>query len=269
MAAADRLKLDLEEERERVYSEVFEPQLSKLGLSVEAIEKQNLHELNDSLTKINDLIANPKSLGSVSVRISGEAKFWVVASASEAHIQIDALPLLLSRKSLILARIRLISAEQKVDNLKDLVASVAEPEIRARLQREVQELEEQSRRRIEQESAATTAQAEEIARRDEAVRRLQAELLERKLKAWTGFLSREPITNLIGFCLLIILALVHIGVLVAGSSARSEILSNAFLIILGYFFGQSAARGGDRISSPEQVTVYGGTTNTTNPKRSA
>ena len=77
--------------------------------------------------------------------------------------------------------------------------------------------------------------------------RLKMELFERKSKVWLSLLERESAATILGGFLLLIILIVHVTAIFAKFS-MPEILNNAFLIILGYFFGQStndtSKRGG-------------------------
>jgi hypothetical protein len=221
---------NLEAAREGIIRRNVEPQLKRLGLSVEQIEKQTLGELEQSLTKINDGIADPETFGPLKL----------------GNIELGILPLLLERKSLILSRIKSLVGEQRIESLQDLVATVADPELRAKIKSELSSIAEHSRRAAEQEIAAIQAQAEQITKRDVAVATLSAELFERRLHALTGFFTRESMATYVGAFLLIVLTFVQVVAMFLGATYKSEIISNAFLLLLGYFFGQSVARTAPR-----------------------
>jgi hypothetical protein len=87
--------------------------------------------------------------------------------------------------------------------------------------------------------------------RDEALGKLNAELFERRLRAWTGFFARESMATYVGALLLVVLTLVQVTSMFLGNSYKSEIINNAFLLILGYFFGQSAGRTATRQSGQD------------------
>ena len=65
------------------------------------------------------------------------------------------------------------------------------------------------------------------------------ELWERRSKVLRSFLERESAATIIGAILLIVITLAHIASLAFGLSIP-ETLNSAFLLILGYFFGQSS-----------------------------
>lgn len=67
--------------------------------------------------------------------------------------------------------------------------------------------------------------------------------LERKSKIWLSFLQRESAASIIGGIVLLMVTVALIGGMIFG--AESQILSNGFLVILGYFFGQSSSKNKD------------------------
>src|SRR6516162_1331393 len=178
---------DSEAKREAIVHAHFEPQLAQLGLSEDQIEKQDLDELHQSLAKVNDAISHAESFGTLKFKLTANAGLVLTAARQDAHIESTILPLLLERKSLILKRIKSLVGEQKVTTLNDLVASVADPELRAKIETELSAVAEQSRRLAEQESAVAKTQSEEISKRDQALATLRIELFERRLRALTGF----------------------------------------------------------------------------------
>ncbi|HTN69753.1 MAG TPA: hypothetical protein VMO00_01540 [Methylomirabilota bacterium] len=233
---------DFDARREELARVHFEHQLARMGLSVEQIEHQNLEELNLSLVKVNDAISHPEGFGTLHIEISADARLILTTARQDAHMEVSILPLLLERKSLILARIGSLVGDKRVKGLNDLVATVADPDLRAKIEQELSVIVEQSKRLAEQESTLAQAQAEQIATRDETLVRLRAELFERRLRAWSGFFARESMATYVGAFLLVVLTFVQVFAMFSATTHSSEIVNNAFLLILGYFFGQSVAR---------------------------
>lgn len=78
--------------------------------------------------------------------------------------------------------------------------------------------------------------------------KFEAEMLERKSKVWFRLLERESASTIIGGILLILIMGFHV-ISPFLKVTIPETLDNAFLIILGYFFGQSTAGGSRRSAS--------------------
>ena len=88
--------------------------------------------------------------------------------------------------------------------------------------------------------------AEEIRAQMEHAK-LSADLFERRSKVWLGILGRESVATIVGAVLLLILVFTEVVALLVGKDVP-EILDNSLLIILGYFFGQTASRAGRKES---------------------
>ncbi|MFD5258170.1 hypothetical protein ACFWM5_35815 [Streptomyces bobili] len=239
--------------------DAYDPILSSLGLSVNAIKGYDLPDLEQALARINEAISHPEQFGMV--RSSG-VKAWVVEAHTE--ISIGILPFLLERKRLILERIKELRSKERLNGLQDLIERLSPGPEKDELKRQLEALEAEAAAAREQERAAaqvdSAAQAlvvegwqkeheakEEV--KDELnklreERLLKEEIAERK---WNRRVAREPIATLVGATLLIILTLVFV-VSMFLKIVPSTLLSNSFLIILGYFFGQSA-------SSPNRTQV--------------
>ena len=233
---------DYEAKREELTRNFFEPKLEKMGLSEDQINSQNLDDLNRSLEKIDSAIAHPEGFGTPRYKIFPSITDAMVYGSGENEIQLNIIPILLERKSLILTRISTLAGEKRSEGLTGLIATVGDPELRARIEKEVSGFADQSKLLSEQGNALAQAQAEQISQRDEALSKLRAELFERKLRAWTGFFARESMATYIGALLLLILTIVQIVLIFFPGTAKNEVINNAFLIILGYFFGQSVSR---------------------------
>jgi hypothetical protein len=246
MAAIERnFQGEVALERDNITRDYFDPQLGNIGLTRDQISKQSLEELNESLVRVNDAISHPDGFGTLRLRIfpsGGRVNFVIADGSQDAQVEVSILPLLLERKSLILNRLKNLLGDKTVRSLGDLVASVADPDLRAKIEGELSAMAEHSRRLVEQEGVVAQLQAEQITKRDEAVAKLRVELFERRLRAWTGFFARESMATYIGAFLLIMLTLVQIWTMLSGAVRTSEIINNAFLLLLGYFFGQSAGR---------------------------
>lgn len=219
----------------------FEPQLRKLGLDVDSINHQTLDELHRSLGTINDLIAHPESFGAFKISASGGLA--ILSTTVESQVEIGPLPILLERKQLILQRIAALRGEQKIHNLRDLAAQVADEELKAVLEKEITDLEEskqyqQQADKVEKEREAVVARYEEDRHRV----LLELERFERRSKVWQRFLERESVATIVGALLLVMLAIV-LTIAMFTNVAVSAVISNSFLLILGYFFGQTVARG--------------------------
>lgn len=128
-------------------SAFFEPKLAALGLSIKQIQRQDLSALEESRVRIDTLMEHPEQLGFFRARYSATSSILVVASA-DAQVQTGALPILLSRKALILDRIKLLRPLDQLETLRDEITNrVDDPAKRTELLRmlEAQHAQEQAR----------------------------------------------------------------------------------------------------------------------------
>ena len=61
-------------------------------------------------------------------------------------------------------------------------------------------------------------------------------------EVWRSFLERESVATIVGAILLVTLTVTLVTAMFIGTAA-SDVVSSSFLLILGYFFGQTASRG--------------------------
>jgi uncharacterized membrane protein len=204
----------------------LEPKLRAKNLAEDQIAKQNLKECESSLEKIDDAIANPASLGTV----------------PDPNVEISIPPVLLERKSLVLDRFKTLRSEQlRQDIIAGLPDQQASRQLIEMIESELATREELGReqRKVQVEAALKEQQA-----------RLDRERRETRAAIILSFLQRESVASVVGAILLLGLGIT----LVVGMFthvAAPDVITNAFLLILGYFFGQSTTRS-HQLRSPEK-----------------
>lgn len=219
--------------------EFYEPQLRLLGLSLSQIEGQSLVELEQSLERVNDCIRNPDSFGIF--KIESKVTISLVGATTNGSFQVGVLPTLLEIKKVIIERIKFLKGEEKVENLRDLIKNIDNDSLRSKLESEIDELESDSKRLQIETNEVNEAQIQAQIKAQSELSRLRMELFERRSKVWLSFLERESVATIVGAFLLTIITFTHI-VAIFTKVPTSDILNNSFLVILGYFFGQSVAR---------------------------
>lgn len=231
---------NLAEQHERVLA-YFEQQLIPLKLSEEQISTQSLDELNDSLERLNDAIKNPDSFGELRLVATVDGGLVIAKAHSEYHQKIGILPLLLKRKQQIIDRIRVLSQGEKVDSLRAAVDRVSDEDVRKTLVAQLDELEAEAKK-LRQESEKVEKERQQQSIPDDiAIATQRVELLERRSKVWRSFLERESMATVVGALLLIVFTL-SLLVAMFTQLEPSQVVTSAFLLILGYFFGQSVNR---------------------------
>jgi len=218
----------------------FESQLKELDLGKDQIETQSLDELRQSLETVNEALKHPESFGTLAFKLSADVGIPILTSSkADAHFERGILQILLSRKKLILEKIRTISASEKIESIQDLINKVNDEEVKVKLNQEVADLRDEAQRLREQSKEVEQEQTQEaIKTQTELEARLKVELFERRSKVWFSLLERESAATILGGILLLIILVAHVTAIFSKFSIP-EILNNAFLIILGYFFGQS------------------------------
>lgn len=126
-----------------------------------------------------------------------------------------------------------LQQEHQMAEINDVVAEkVEDPQVRQQLSELVAEFSRQ-----QQEFAVKLHEQEDIAAQE--LRRI--ELQERRWRMRKSLLDREPAAVLIGGLLLLLITVT----LIIGMFAHTQtpdILANGFLLILGFFFGQTSHR---------------------------
>jgi len=233
-------KTTFQEQLEKSKSQ-FESQLIRLELGKEQIESQTLPELEQSLERVNDAIAHPDSFGTVKLKVVADLGFVIAKTGTEANYEIGVLPVLLERKKMIIDRIRQLKGEQKIETLNDEIKNVPQDDVRVKLEKQLEELKAESLRYNQQAKEVEQARLQEQLNAQEKMRRLEQEMAERKAKTWQSYFRRELMATIVGSVLLLILAATQL-IAMFQKLQTTEIVNNAFLIILGYFFGQTVNR---------------------------
>jgi hypothetical protein len=224
----------------------FETHLIALGLSKGQIEKQNVTELHQSLDRVKDAMQHPESFGVV--KVEGNAAVF------KYNYEASIFPLLLERKSLIIDRLKVLEKKEEIVDLREKAESAHNQEETEEYEKKIKELQtaiitieekyakSEEAMRLSLEEAQSDVKKQELAERKE---RLKLETWERRTQIFQRFLERESVATIVGGMLLVLVTLFMIVVTIWNMKAL-DILSNAFLVILGYFFGQSVGRASIR-----------------------
>ena len=163
-------------------------------------------------------------------------------SSAQAEAQLGILPILLERKKLILDRIRLLGGEEIIEKMTSKAEEQDETALKQEMVKLSSEMEKLRQQSEETEQKRQVALQSALAASDEMARRKEErEAFKEKWEIWRSFLEKESVSTIIGAFLLIIITLAQI---IASFThiTTSQILDNGFLVILGYFFGQTVAK---------------------------
>jgi hypothetical protein len=138
MAHLNPTAFNLKAKLEEVQNLFYDPQLEAIELGLVQIQKQSLPELEDSLTRINDALRDPRSFGILRPGFvtEGSEITLVVVKSKTPQFEFGVTPRLLVRKKLILERLRHLRAEKGINSLQDLIKCVSEVDVGDRLQME-------------------------------------------------------------------------------------------------------------------------------------
>jgi hypothetical protein len=225
----------------KVARAIFEPQLLPLSLTNGQIETQSLVELEQSLERVNDALLHPESFGTLKIGFSGAGNVFITKMTSEAIYEIGIVPILLEKKKLILDRKKFLIGEQKIESLIDLIQNVADENVRTKLTNEIEDLKKESAGLAQQSKEVEKERLKENADVQEKIARYNMEIYERRAKVMQSFLEKESVATIVGSFLLVMITIAQL-VAMFRHIAPTPIINDSFLLILGYFFGQTVSK---------------------------
>ncbi len=198
---------------------------SWLGLDESSINTNNLQQLEESLKDIDSAI---KYLAEKNTTDKNEA--------TVKRIFIDTV---FEKRSRILKKIKELEVNENIDKIASEAKSDSEIELKQQLYK-LLEVIEKGQNHLQENEQSRMAIQEEITRRRE-----EREAFRERWAIWKSFLERESVSTIIGALLLVLITgtqiiatFTHIGI--------PQILDNGFLVLLGYFFGQTVAKASSR-----------------------
>jgi hypothetical protein len=204
----------------------MEQALDSEGMSEQEVKIKNFQELKNDLIRINYMINHPAEF----IKNKPANALLMVKGWENLHYPERKL---LERKKIILNRIQELTSTNMAEQVQDVTKKIPEEEIREGVTKELNVLFSKYKKELQEFATSET----------EAQLRLEQQRLdglERKSKIWLSFLQRESAASIVGAVVLLLLTFSLIVGMVFGW--ESQVLSNGFLVILGYFFGQSSSR---------------------------
>lgn len=221
----------------------YEKMLRSLELLPEQIETQSFEELDKSLERVDDTITNSQQFGTLKIKMTTNGPI-IAQQNSDYNYEMSILPLLLESKKIILGRKKLLTNNQKIESLQRIVETTADPdqlkeEIKNKLNSdEIKQIDKEIK---ETERLQLSAQANELL----LMKKTDVENFKLKNEIFKSYLEKESVATIIGALLLIIITLSEL-ICVFWNIKPSDIVNNAFLLILGYFFGQTISKKENR-----------------------
>lgn len=223
-------------------NQIAEEQLAIRGLSKEKVEAYtSIEELESSLQRLEDLknIVQLKGINDFLKDIDADViknnNYYDIKEVGRIATEI-----FLSRKQLIVGCI----SHLKNQTLKSLIEKLPEKV-------ETQEIKQLVKQLIAQ---TQTLQKESIDKEKQEAelkillhkQQIDIDIMERRSKIYLSFLAKESLASIIGFVLLLIIMIAQLIAMFYPNFKTTEVLNNTFLIVLGYFFGQSASELKDK-----------------------
>ena len=184
--------------------------------------------------ELQSLTTSQLEVGVKRIQQGLDGELGVIDSAKRAQF--------LQLKQLLLARTEEMKngeTRRSIDGIKEAVNEIPDKDARSQLLARIEELE-----KIAAETKTVSRQA--ITVQEERQHMLiQEEAFERRtqtrLKVYEQFLARESIASIVGGVLLVVIVVALLVAMFAGKT-DAKIIENGFLVILGYFFGQTVVK---------------------------
>ena len=209
----------------------IDSRLRDLGLSKAQISLQTLKELNESVHRIDGFIAKPESFL--------KQKFWHTVSP-ETDFKLNILPILLERRMFVLETYDELVDRMKNYDLRHLANGIADANVKSSIEKILNDLQKKDSV-LKKEYQKIEKSRLNIYEEQQKIPSMLEESGERRNKASNYSQSRDSLTTWIMGSLLILIAL-SIVIAPFVNISVPDILGSAFLIILGFFFGQGIGR---------------------------
>jgi hypothetical protein len=208
------------------------------GFSIEEIDLLDINGLNKILKKVSSIIEDDKKIqkfATVSFRRDQDYYLPPQLEPTTVGYGYTASFTLLERKKYILQQIKSKSKDAKLNSLVDLVESVSDRELKDKLNSELREFQIQSNQFDKQEIEISNEEKKIKAKKQEL------EIFEKKSQIWLTILAKESIASILGGILLLVLSICLVVAMFMDINT-TNIIESAFLLILGYFFGQAVSK---------------------------
>jgi hypothetical protein len=209
----------------------MDSRLMALGLGKDQISQQNIKELNQSLHRIDSCIVRPESFLQQKFKDS-------INSVTDFKLKI--VPLLIERRMFVLESIDELVSRRKIYNLKRLAKRIPDIRVKSSIEKSLDDLQIKNSI-LKKEYQKLEKLRLNIYSEQQKFSSIFKELTQRRDKTSKYFQSRESITTLMMGILLILITFL-IGIAPFVNIQVPDILNSTFLIILGFFFGQTMGR---------------------------
>ncbi|WP_406637950.1 hypothetical protein [Amycolatopsis sp. WGS_07] len=209
------------------------------GLDISALQTQSVDELRSSLVRLDAVIVRQrKKLALHKEALAAENGTKACADTlRKVNAHRSALKLSLERREQILELINGLTVGQEIGKLRNAVSGVDDAGTKEEFHRLLGEFESKTGE-IDGELKETSRKIAEV---EAAAMASEIDKYERKAKVWQNFLAKESVATYVGAAILLIMCLAVVAAMFAAVEIN-QVLSSAFLLVLGYFFGQSTGK---------------------------
>ena len=232
----------------------FREALESLNATEEQIKEQSSTELKQTLEHINQALDNPSKYGvfqySPPKRHGPATKSrYKTSASSEAngyYIDINIESILLERKEMVIERLKHLMSQERDIRVKGVTEEHTTDETVDLTEAEQKEINEFEKNEAELKKEGELVKVRKDFKLSEIelrtqMQELELNRLERRSKVWQIFLARESVSTIIGGILLLIMTTCLL-IAMFSSITATDIIENAFLLILGYFFGSTVTK---------------------------
>ncbi|WP_291728326.1 hypothetical protein [Bernardetia sp.] len=238
-------KFKTKEEAQNYFMSVSQDSIKKkfaiLNTSKSKLETLSINELNQIKNKIDDILTNHDSELHFSYKLGvdflreefiNEEDYFLSFSYNATHFLLDI-------KKAIINEISSKTEDKKITSIYELVNAISEDDLRQKLTQELNELREQTgefkieKERLDEEEARFNSEKKEL-----ELTKDKLDIFDKRSQIWLRIFGKESIASILGGFLLLIMSISFIVAMFTGTEI-SNIVESAFLLILGYFFGQS------------------------------
>lgn len=222
----------------------IEKSVDKLGFSINNLKKLSVDQLRVKLEEIDIILGNRMKIDLGTISFSRGVDFDLPARDAPGLVNIyfKPLPNLIKRKKQIFDIIKDKERETKIESISGLVKNISEPELKEKFSEELKKFKEHGKKlAIEEELINKEEQKISNEKEQLEISKEKLEILDNKSQIWSRILAKESIASIMGGFILLIMSLSLLAAMFFDIET-TKIIESAFLLILGYFFGQAVSK---------------------------
>ncbi|TDW49877.1 hypothetical protein EV144_102305 [Flavobacterium sp. 270] len=223
----------------------FEKILDKMGFSSKDLKYLSSEQLRNKLEELDNLLKN-KELNEKHSTSYFENEDYILEDKRSAknrvgfYISIETN--LIAKKKEVFELLKSIERDDKIDSVSKLVKNIENKDLQTQLTKELKELQQQAGKFAQEEKAIDKEFNKiNLIKEELELSRSRLDIFDKKSQIWLKILAKESIASILGGVILFIMTVSLLVSMFIGIKTTS-IIENAFLLILGYFFGQAVSK---------------------------